>query len=86
MNKRSVIEADADADEKIIAYKHHISSHVKLLVAHGKKNSNNPTKFTSTTSQNYQAFMGKGLDKYKTKSQLRKNDHWKFIGRARGIS
>jgi hypothetical protein len=84
MNKRSVIEADAD--EKIIAYKHHISSHVKLLVAHGEKNSNDPTKFIPTASQNYQEFMDKGLDKYKTKSQFHKNDHWKFFGRARGVS
>jgi hypothetical protein len=86
MNKRFAIEADADADKKIIAYKHHISSHVKLLVAHSKKNSSNPTKFTPTMSQNYQELMGEGLDKFKTKNQFRKNDHWKFIDRARGVS
>lgn len=84
MKKRSVIEASAD--EKIIAYEHHISSHVNLLLAHGKKNANNPTKYTATTSQNYQELMSEGLDNNKTKSQFRKNDHWKFINHARGVS
>jgi hypothetical protein len=84
MKKRLVIKTGKA--EKIIAHEHHIGSQVELLVAHGDKNSNDPTKFLPTASQNHQELMDEHIVKNKPKGQFRKDDLWKFVDRARGVS
>lgn len=85
MKKRLVIKTDKD--EKIIAYEHHIGSHhVELLVAHGDKNSNDPTKLIPTASQNHQELMDEHIVKNKPKGQFHKDGLWKFVDRTRGVS
>ena len=84
MRKRTVNKTGAD--EKIVAYEHHIGSHVGLLVAHGNRNSNDPTKLMPTASQNHQELMDEHIVKNKPKGQFRKDDLWKFVDHARGVS
>jgi len=83
VKKRPAIKIGAD--EEIIAYEHHIGSHVELLAAHGDKSSNELTKFILIASQDHQELMDEHL-KNKPKGQFRKDDLWKFVDHARGVS